>query len=426
MKNLILLFLLPALIGTGIAWTINHNRYGYRDAKFGELTLDDTVSVTNLEEYVNINGRLVNGIGRIKLLTDPVFDFGVMAPGKEGQHVFRIQNVGDGLLRLKVGASTCKCTLGELSKAVLEPNEETEITLTWTPQVGKPLFKQKAQVISNDPETPAISLKITGKVVSDFEMSPMVWSFGEVASGEPFKISGEIYNFSSHKIKPTTVTFSGDSLNSHAEIDVQEIPVEEFGEGRADAIEGFRIVAKIKSGMDQGVITQNLLFNYQRGERIKPESEEEKNKLINTKLDGEDWQLPVLVKGRIVGALRMIESSKLKARASGGYLLRMGKIHPNDKLTAKCFLMLKGADRETTKLSIGKLSPEGTLKASLGERKSRGKMVLYPLTVELVPGKKTVERLGKNKEDFGEVTILSDNPKVGNMVVAITFSLDSR
>ena len=426
MKNLVLCFLLPAFFGIGAAWLINHANYGYRDAKFGPFGMDDTVTIANLGEHVRLDAEGTQGVGRLELVGEPTFDFGVMTPGKEGEHRFTIRNVGDGPLSLRVGASTCKCTLGELTKTSLEPSEETEITLTWTPKAGQPVFKQTAELISNDPAQPAIALHIVGKVISDFELSPMTWTFGEVATGESFEIKGEIYNFSSHKIEPTTVSFSNDELNEFAEIDVQPIPAEEIDEGRKQAVEGFRIVARVRPGLGEKSIAQNLLFNYQRTERVKPESEEGENKLRNTKLDDDDWQLPVSVKGRIVGPLRMIESSKLKARAGGGYLLRLGRVRSGDKLKSKAFLVLKGKDRETTKLSVGEVSPAGTLRATLGEPTGRGKMVLYPLTLELVPGEKPVERLGKNKEDFGKVMIQADNPKVGKMGIAVTFAIDGR
>ena len=62
----------------------------------------------------------------------------------------------------------------------------------------------------------------------------------------------------------------------------------------------------------------------------------------------------------------------------------------------------------------------------MGEPKGRGSMTLYPLEIELIPGDETVERLGKNKDDYGTVWIESDNPKVTKMRVALKFAIEGR
>jgi hypothetical protein len=53
-------------------------------------------------------------------------------------------------------------------------------------------------------------------------------------------------------------------------------------------------------------------------------------------------------------------------------------------------------------------------------------MLLYPLELELIPGKEPIERLGKSKDDYGSVWIESDNPKVTRMRIALKFALEGR
>lgn len=88
--------------------------------------------------------------------------------------------------------------------------------------------------------------------------------------------------------------------------------------------------------------------------------------------------------------------------------------------------MLKGSERDNTTLRVGAISPEGVLKARLGEPKSRGTMTLYTLEIEVVPGDQPIARLGKNKDDYGNVWIESDNPKVTKMRIAVKFAVDPR
>ena len=59
-------------------------------------------------------------------------------------------------------------------------------------------------------------------------------------------------------------------------------------------------------------------------------------------------------------------------------------------------------------------------------RKSRGSQVIYPLNLEIIPGDKPLDYLGKSGTDFGWLWIESDNDKVARMRVAIKFAVDPR
>jgi hypothetical protein len=121
----------------------------------------------------------------------------------------------------------------------------------------------------------------------------------------------------------------------------------------------------------------------------------------------------------------MITSSKLTGRA-GGYSYDFGRIGKDDPLKAKTFVVLKGKERDNTNLRVGEVSPSEVIKATLGKPIGRKSTKLYPLELELIPGKEPIERLGKSKDDYGRVWIESDNPKVTKMLVAITFAIEGR
>ena len=122
----------------------------------------------------------------------------------------------------------------------------------------------------------------------------------------------------------------------------------------------------------------------------------------------------------------MITSSKLTGQTGGGYVYDFGRITKDDPLKVKTFVVLKGSDRDNTNLSVGEIYPDGVVKATLGEPKGRGSMKLYPLELELIPGKELIERLGNDNEDYGSVWIESDNPKVTKMRVALKFAIEPR
>ena len=429
------------VVAVGAAWTMNQNAYGYRKAMFGPFDFEGSVTLDNLEEHVNLRSSDTVGSAVVEMLDDTDFDFGVMGPGEEGTKIFRVRNVGESNLTLRVGATTCKCTLGELEKSALGPGDETEITLTWKVKENSREFSQSAQIITNDPTSPAITLKIHGRVISDFEVVPEKWTFTDVATGESFEVSGEIYNYSGSAIEPGKLEFTSQDMTALAEFSVQRIPEDEIDELRKGAIEGFRVTAKVAAGMRQGAVSQNLLFGFHtidgdgRSETDIQENPGEENAAIvagKDEVDEDDAAekpdsiIPIATKGRIVGPLSMLESSKLRGRAGGGYQYSFGRIPKDGSLTATAFVVLKGKERENTTLTVGEVSPKGMVQASFGAPKVRGSMVLYPLTIQLTPGDNPVDRLGKNQDDYGKVWIESDNPNVSKMGIVLTFGFEPR
>lgn len=441
MRNFLILALLAAGIGTATAVAIHYNQFGYRDSKFGPFTLDGEVTPANLTEHVRIfsdrESAPAEKVGKAKIEGDMVHDFGVMSPGEEGEQFFTIRNVGEGPLRLRVGASTCKCTLGELSKSVLQPGERTEIKLSWTVKPGSAEFGQSAQLLTNDPSQVAITLQITGKIVENFQLIPEVWTFGEVATGDPFEVTGTIYNFMKTKIETTDVKFTSADMNGLAEFNVEPLEKSEFATGNENALQAFRVTAKVKPGMPQGSISQNMLVGFnslnKSGEVVGVADDPETTGDASGSFGGSDARTPAItvpVRGKVVGTLRMLESSKL-TQFDGEYVYDFGRLGKQDSLVAKTFVVLKGEERDNTKLSIGETSPQGIVRATLGEPKGRGSMILYPLEIELVPptgedAGKTIERMGRNSGDYGAVWIESDNPKVSKMRLVLKFAIEGR
>ena len=420
MKKFWLFMLLAVFVGTATAWAINYQRFGHRVARFGPFTMDGDVTPDNL--MAHLNKDVPAGLARAQLEGDATHDFGIMAPGTGGEHIFMIKNVGEENLTLRLGATSCKCTLGDLDRESLAPGEETEIKLSWTVKEGETSFAQSAQVITNDPENMVIQLAITGKVIKDtVDIVPETWTFGQVATGEPIELSGTIYSFLKHDIVPTEMRFSDDAMTELSEFEVEPfVPTEESDGIRGAARQGFRVKVKIKPGLRQGAVSQNFMFGFQRldknGEVIPPEVGD---------VDPNDY-IVASTRGQIVGPLGMIPSSKLQGQTGGGYVYDFGKIGKDDDLTAKTFVVLKGSERDNTNLRIGEVYPDNVIKATLGEPKGRGSMLLFPLEIELIPGDKRIERLGKSKDDYGSVWIESDNPKVAKMRVALKFSIDGR
>ena len=418
MKKLWLMMILAVALGTTVAWCVNYSRYGHRDARFGLMTLDGSIDAENvMAEVVKLHSK---SLAVAEVQGDTTYDFGVLAPNDTGEHSFVLKNVGEEPLTLKLGATTCKCTVGDLDANELEPGAETEIKLSWTVKTKADSFSQSAEVWTNDPKHPAIRFQITGKVVREVAVMPKAWLFGEVAAGEPFEMQGTVYTYyEDQEVVPTDISFTSKDLTELTEFIVEPFEPSEADGIHATARQAFKVTCKVKGGMRQGALETNFMFGFQRKDldgKLIPPAEDD--------TDPNDYAVAD-VAGRIVGPISMITGTKV-TEASGSFIYDFGRLDKDDSLTATTLVVLKGSERENTQLSIGEIYPAEAIQAKLGEPKIRGSQVIYPLNLEIIPGDKPLDYLGKSGTDFGWLWIESDNEKVARMRVAIKFAVDPR
>ena len=106
-------------------------------------------------------------------------DFGTMNPLTVGRHDFVIRNAGTAPLTLRVGPTTCRCTLAKLAKSDLAPGQQTTVTLEWN--TGRDYnYEHSGTIITNDPEQQSVELVVRGHVtarlaadVSEIVVPPM-------------------------------------------------------------------------------------------------------------------------------------------------------------------------------------------------------------------------------------------------------------
>ncbi|MEM6980211.1 MAG: DUF1573 domain-containing protein [Planctomycetota bacterium] len=402
-------------VGGFSGYQISKNRYAKYPAFFGPFDEAQSLSIDEARKLVRQDAT--DG-GMVELPQGKSHDFGVMAPEEKGEYTFVIRNVGQDDLSLRLGASTCKCTLGELGSNKLAPGEQTDVKMSWTVKTTGKTFGQSAEVITNDPKNLAVKFEIGGQVIRDMEAVPDAVAFGEVAAGEPIRFDVRVYNYTESSIDPETVRFSNELMNELSSVDVTEFEPSDADGIHASANQGFLVASEIGAGLKQGPISQNLIFRFTGN----PDSNAEAGSTATDRVG----QITVPITGRIVGALSMLETTKLKGVAGGGYLYDFGSVEGGADAKMSAFVRLKGSQQADTTLSIGEISPSDVVVAKLGPPVGAGPTKLHSLKVELQPGSENVERLGLNREDYGFVIIESDNPKVPALKLRLKFSLPAR
>lgn len=95
---------------------------------------------------------------------------------------------------------------------MIPPGGEGEIKAVLRTKGRSGKTKKRITVMSNDPETPNLSLEISGEIIVDVAVKPRHLSFGQVGKGETATREFELKINEPEKIKITEVTASSESL----------------------------------------------------------------------------------------------------------------------------------------------------------------------------------------------------------------------
>jgi|HubBroStandDraft_5_1064220.scaffolds.fasta_scaffold07982_4 hypothetical protein len=182
-----------------------------------------------------------------KAATGPrVYEFGSMALNEEKKHTFSIKNAGQGPLDLEVGPSSCKCTVGTLSKKKVMPGESVDVELTWRGKELQTNFAQYATIWTSDPDAPDIQFKVYGKVVEKYVVIPQKdWHAGHVTDVQEGVTTGQVASM----IDAFKVT-SIDSANPHVKVTFAPLDVMALMSLRGKA--GYEFTVKVDRDMPVG------------------------------------------------------------------------------------------------------------------------------------------------------------------------------
>ncbi len=413
MLKLLSIATVGAVCGVMLGWFVHQSRYG-RDAEFGPFSSASDVTASTVANV--LKEKTQAGSPRIEVIGGEEYDFGVMEPGSKGKHKFQVRNVGEFPLSLEIVGSTCKCTIGELTKSSIAAGEQTDIELTWDVKSSGEDFGQSAILKTNDPARGELHLKIKGRVISQMTMVPRSFGFGEVESGSPIKLESVVYSFEKEPIVPVVQKFSDDLITQLASFTVTELPMADVkDEAYATATQAFNVAGEIKPGMQQGSVQQNFMFGFV------PKSSLD----AGGKHKDEDVRyFLVPFAGRIVGAITMVESSKCQGLEGGGYVFSIPRGDPATAKPERANIMLRGKHKDTLTLSVGEVEPADLLRAELDESVGRGSVKLYPLRLWIDPAATAGSRTGKSDDDYGVVWIRTDNPEVSPLRLRVRFAVE--
>jgi len=328
---------------------------------------------------------------------ETVFDFGNIERGTSMSHVFKIRNIGKLPLLVEVASTTCKCTVGNLSKKKVGPSEESEVLLEWVAKTGPGPFRHGAVLSTNDPTQTSIHLTVEGRVVESTAMSPSELIFGSVRMGESPAASLYLMSFLDQKVEISDYEISDEKMAQQLEITIT--PVDRAELPSPDAKSGVKVTATYLAGRTLGPFRGWLT--------------------IHTDLD-QAKKLTVPIAGNVVGDISIFGPGW---NAPQG-LLRLGSFTGSEGKTVKLIVAIRGKYAHLAKMEVAETDPPH-LQATLGEPRPMGKNLMHlPLVVEVPVGASPIVRLGEPVSSDAHIVLQSNHEEISDMRLRVQFAVE--
>jgi hypothetical protein len=113
----------------------------------------------------------------------PVHDFGTVPEGEKIRHLFTVKNTGGSPLEIKSVSATCGCTAAAPREKQIPPGGSGQIEVTFDTRNRPGVNEKTVTVVSSDPRTPTLQLRIRAEVESMLGLEPAYTQL-EAAVGE--------------------------------------------------------------------------------------------------------------------------------------------------------------------------------------------------------------------------------------------------
>jgi hypothetical protein len=328
---------------------------------------------------------------------EPLFNFGTMQRGTTKSHEFVIKNVGTAPLRLQVGQTSCKCTLGDVTGKPVPPSEATHVRLEWSAKSDHGPFRQTATVLTNDPLNSQIELTIEGEIMETSGVMPPELMFDKLPVGD--SKSAEVYVMA---MLQDDLTVSEPQLSDPAtrdKFDVRIEPVERDELPNPSANDGVRITVTAKPGLPIGRFDQWL-------------------SLRTNLADAEKLEIPVV--GRVVGDISVHGIGWNEELG----VLTIGRVKSSEGRKAKVNVVVRGTGAAGVKFDVHSVDPP-ELKVTIGEPKQLRPTLLHvPVEIEVPPGTRPMVRLDTAQAEEARVVLKTTHPKINELVLGVRFAVE--
>jgi hypothetical protein len=341
-------------------------------------------------EWIGPKAEVVDGV---------VFDFGSGQRNSKGKHAFVIRNIGDQPLTLTKGATSCKCTLSELNQGKLAPGESAEIMLEWHLTTEGEQFRQTAEIYTNDPRQPTLSLVAQGSVIDWVRLEPRELVLSNISGSEGAQAEFSLFAYQVERLGIVEHRFENLETADyyHLEFVEQEPPADKQPAPSAM----LRGTLTVKSGLPLGPLNQKIY--------LKTDMQQ-----------APELELPI--SGSVVGDISVVGGGMFRQQTN---LLTLGQVDGEKGTEATLRILIKGPHRHDVQPKVKEVDPSDVLAAKFGEPISinNGLVYMHPLTVSIPQGSRPVSRMGSDREEYGLIVIETNHPNTPLLKLRVRFAV---
>jgi hypothetical protein len=327
------------------------------------------------------------------------YNFGTVDMDSSGSHDFLFHNAGNAPLVLSEGETSCRCVVSKIDRQKIPPGESGKVTLTWKPTETPGSYEQVANILTNDPAWPQVTLIISGRITALMQFVPPQLVFSRLSVGESATGQSQLFCFSDSPLKILSHKWSNEALARYFDVTTRPLSAEEL-KGKPLVRNGLLVQVTAKAGLPQGPIQQDLILETNAATapvRTLPIRGSVGSEIA---IVGRDWdpETGILTFGQVVrqrGAQRQL------------------------------MLVVRGPLRKQVEFKPIHVAPDA-IKVSLGQRSeiNHGAVVQTPLIVDIPRGSPPASHLGSQQGGLGEIILATTHPQVAKLRILVRFVIE--
>ncbi len=338
------------------------------------------------------------------------FDFGVMESDAVDKHVFEIRNEGTGVLRVREGISTCKCTVGLIGAHTeddksderyvdIPPGGSTPVTIQWKTKGFRGDFHQTAIFKTNDLENPEINLNIVGRVLDPYMAKPPELVFSSIPVGKSGEADVKVLGYRSVPFKILGVKLEQADTAEFFDVSHEPLSAEEVAKDK-QAHNGQLIHVTVKPGLPCGLFIQKIV--------------------LTTGTEKDDPKVEIPVRGLISSDLSIIG----RGWSEGAHMLSLGAVSTKTGAERTLRILARGAQRSDLKFELVSVTPNA-LKVSIGKTTEweGGQVAQTPLTITIPEGSPISHFLGPEESNYGQIVISTGQKEMPRLRILVRFAV---
>lgn len=338
---------------------------------------------------------------RVTLVDGTEYNFGVGQRQAALNHTFLFRNDGDEPLQLTQGATTCKCTLSELKGGDVPPGGTSEVRLDFKLVTEGEKFRQTAEIHTNDPRQPTVTLAIVGTVTDLLRLEPADVVLSNVPANEGSSTTVRLLGFDVKDLQVLSHECTNQETAAYFALDWRAAGEDELREKPGASI-GLVGTLTVKPGLPLGPINQTIQLKTNV-----PEAE----------------QLELDISGSVVSDISIVGPSSFSEKHS---TVVFGGVERNRGVQTTLRILIKGPHRRDVQLAVHEVDPADVLEVSIGDVReiNAGVVLMYPLEIRIPPGARLVNRLGSDQAKVGKIVIETTHPTVKKIPINVKFAIE--